>query len=329
MNNTITIKEKDKRKRLDKFLTENLTDLTRTKIKKMILNGTILVNGEKPTVHKFLKEGDKIDIKEEGIETSVNPPMSPLEKGGTLSNSSNKLFKKIKVITEEKDFIIIEKPAGLLVHPTGREETNTLVDWLMEKYPNIKQVGEDPSRPALVHRLDKDVSGLMLIPRTQDAYDFFKQQFKMRIINKTYTTLVHGEIKKDNDDINLPISRSKTKDGLFAAHPKVRGEKFVEKDKEAITEFITKERFINFTLLEVKILTGRTHQIRVHLQAYGHPIVGDKLYLNKKIKTKEDLSRIFLHAHTLSFTSLDNKEYKFESPLPEKLDEFLKLLKKK
>jgi 23S rRNA pseudouridine1911/1915/1917 synthase len=324
MKDTFTIKEEDKKKRLDKFLTEELVDLSRSQIKKMIIDGQVLVNGEEASVHKFLKEDDTVKILKETEKTIIKEKIN--EKRG---KKNIKLFDSIKVIAEENNFIIIEKPAGMLVHPTDKEENDTLVDWLLEKYPDIRGIGEDPSRPALVHRLDKDVSGLMLIPKTQDAFDFFKQQFKLRIIDKKYTALVHGEItNKDNDEINFPISRSKTKEGLFAAHPKVRGEKFTEKDREAITEFIVKERFKNFTLLEVKILTGRTHQIRVHLTAYGHHIVGDKLYLNRKLKSKKELNRIFLHAGHLAFTDPDNKKYEFKSPLPEKLADFMETLKK-
>ena len=136
--------------------------------------------------------------------------------------------------------------------------------------------------------------------------------------------LVNGEVSKDADQINFSIGRSKAKIGIFAARP----QKSEDTDKLAITEFDVRERFKNFTLLEIKILTGRTHQIRVHLKAYGHPIVGDNLYFNKKLKTKKDLSRIFLHAHYLAFTGPDGKPYEFKSPLPEKLATFLKSLKK-
>lgn len=321
MNTKITVKTEEKKLRLDKFLTEELVDLTRSQVKKLILSGNVFVNGDVATVHKFLKNNDKIEIESQESETTNSDGRPKVE--------DKSLFKEIKIIEENKDFTIIEKPAGLLTHPTDKEETNTLVDWIMEKYPDIRQVGEDPARPAIVHRLDKDVSGLMLIPKNQAAYDFFKQQFKLRTIDKKYTALVHGEIEKDYDEIDLPISRSKTKDGLFAAHPKVRGDKLTDKDKEAITEFEVEERFTNFTLLKIKILTGRTHQIRVHMLSHGHPIVGDKLYFNRKLKSKKEIGRIFLYADSLSFTGLDNKKYKFESPLPDKLADFLKSLKKK
>jgi 23S rRNA pseudouridine1911/1915/1917 synthase len=322
MNHIVATIE-EKKQRLDKFLTEKLPEISRSQIKKMILNGEVLVNEKSTSVHYFLKENDEIKILTTGNDAKQDDMASKKE-----FRTDRSAFEKIKIIAEEKDFIILEKPEGLLVHPTDKNETNTLVDWLMEKYPDIRQVGESPERPAIVHRLDRDVSGIMLVPRTQEAFEFFKHQFKMRIINKKYTALVYGETEKEYDTIDLPISRSKTKDGLFASHPKIRGEKFQDKDKEAITEFEVKDRFINHTLLEIKILTGRTHQIRVHLQAYGYPIVGDKLYFSRKLKTKKEISRIFLHAHFLSFTGLDGTKHEFTSPLPEKLEKYLSSMKK-
>lgn len=322
MKNTITIKLENQGQRLDKFLNDYLPDYTRSQIKKMILNGDVLVNDQDTSVHKFLKENDKIKI---NIDSDKKTPKSPT----TVKNheaDNQDIFKDIKLIDETDDFLIIEKPVGLLVHPTDKNETNTLVDWLLGKYPNIKNVGEDPARPGIVHRLDKDVSGLMVIPLNQKSFEFFKKKFKLRDIDKRYTALVHGEVSKDYDEINFFIGRSKSKEGIFAARP-AKSDELNDKDKQAITEFNVVKRYKNYTLLEIKILTGRTHQIRVHLKAYGHPIVGDKLYLNKKIKMKRDLSRIFLHAHHLAFVGPDDQKYDFSSPLPAKLKSFTKSLK--
>ncbi|OGY43476.1 MAG: hypothetical protein A3B89_00230 [Candidatus Buchananbacteria bacterium RIFCSPHIGHO2_02_FULL_40_13] len=337
-NNLITITQENQGQRLDKFLNEQLTEFSRSQIQKMIKNGDILVNGQKVSVHKFLKIGDMIKILPSQL-SSPSPLLSSPPKRGSSANESvsqvkpgmtsltmigEKIFKDIKIISETEDFLIIEKPAGLLVHPTEKNETATLVDWLIAKYPIIRKIGDDPLRPGLVHRLDKDVSGLMIIPKTQATFEFFKRQFQLRTIDKRYTALVYGEISQDSDKINFFIGRSKAKTGLFAARP----QKSKDDDKPAMTEFEVKDRFKNYTLLEIKILTGRTHQIRVHLKAYGHPLVGDNLYFNKKLKTKKELSRIFLHASYLSFTGSDGKYYEFSSPLPKKLATFLKSLKK-
>lgn len=323
MDNLIIITKESQGQRLDKFLNEQLAEFSRSQIQKMIKSGAILVNGQKVNVHKFLKSGDIIKLPppyegggkgEVRNQNFIPHPNPPLLKGREL----------IKIIAETDDFLVIEKPAGLLVHPTDKKETGTLVDWLIDKYPKIRNIGEDPLRSGLVHRLDKDVSGLMLIPKTQESFDYFKQQFKLRTIDKRYLALVYGQVSQDTDKINFVIGRSKNKEGIFAARP----QKLTTGDKLAVTEFDVKDRFKNYTLLEIKILTGRTHQIRVHLKAYGHPIVGDNLYFNKKLKTKKGLSRIFLHAHYLLFTGLDGKLYEFSSSLPEKLATFLKSLKK-
>ncbi|MFA5048087.1 MAG: RluA family pseudouridine synthase [Patescibacteria group bacterium] len=315
----ITITSENQGERLDKFLVVAWPDLSRSKIQQAIKDGTVLVNGERPSVHCFLKEKDLITFIEKK-EADAKPGATPVKKS---QYGGRKLFKEIKIIADEPNFLIIEKPAGLLVHPTERNETDTLIDWLLEKYPALRKIGENPQRPALVHRLDKEVSGLMLIPKTQDAFDYFKSQFKEHTITKKYITLVEGEVNKDEGEIDLPIGRSNTKEGLFAAKPHSQKS---DKDKKAITRYKITQRFKNYTLLEVEILTGRTHQIRVHMLAFGCPVVGDGLYIKKP--SKKTPGRIFLHATKLIFKDLDGTEKEFESPLPANLGEFLKGLKK-
>ncbi len=328
--NTTIIPQESQGQRLDKFLTDQMPETSRNQIKKIILDGLILVNNKKASVHQFLKTDDVIKM--------IKPsPTLPFVKGGSKTPTTNpklpsttdtKIFKKIKIIEDNDDFLIIEKPSGLLVHPTTKNETNTLVDWLLEKYPELRNIGEDPQRPAIVHRLDKDVSGLMLIPKTQKSFDYFKQLFKLRNITKKYTTLVYGEVRRDEDEITFPIGRSINKKGLFAAKSKTVS----SEDKHAHTAFNVIQKFKNYTLLEVQILTGRTHQIRVHLLAYGNPIVGDPLYLakNRNFKTLSDKAdRIFLHASNLSFIGEDGKKWEFESKIPKSMADFLKKLEVK
>lgn len=315
---TITVDSKYQGQRLDKFLTEQMPGTTRTQIKKMILEGLVLINNKKATVHQFLKNEDSVEISKK----SDKPARKTVEKKPLPSTTDQKIFKHIKIIADEPDFLIIEKPSGLLVHPTSKLETNTLVDWLLNKYPKLRNIGEDPQRPAIVHRLDKDVSGLMLIPKSQESFDYFKGLFKLRKIIKKYTALVYGEIQRDEDEITFPISRSANKKGLFAAKPKIEN----EEDKKAHTIFNVLKKLKNYTLLEVQIFTGRTHQIRVHLLAYGNPIVGDPLYKNRRVKPAET-ERIFLHASNLSFIGLDGKKWNFESKIPQTMADFLKKLK--
>lgn len=248
---------------------------------------------------------------------------------------------EIPIIFENDDYLVINKPAGLVVHGgPGVKDEILLTDWLKEKYPQIKGIGDDPLRPGIVHRLDKEVSGLMLITKNQKAFNYFKKQFVARKINKEYIALSHGKISKDEDVINFLIKRAK--DGYkMAAIPsstKMINEKnkpsnrdlgilrAQEESKEAITEFSVLKRFVNYTLLKVKIKTGRTHQIRVHLFAYGHPLLGDPLYYTKKTKVKNEkvsLGRIFLAATSLSFKDSDGEKQSFTIDLPQELQAFL------
>jgi len=225
---------------------------------------------------------------------------------------------EIKIIYEDSDFLVIEKPAGLEIYSEIKKEEPTLVDWLVEKYPAIKKVGPDPARPGIVHRLDKNASGLIVAAKIQAAFEHLIKQFKERQIKKEYAALVHGAVSKDEGTVEFPLTRAKS--GRFAALPVGSG-----KGRTAVTEYEVIKRFKNFTLLKVRIKTGRTHQIRVHLHALGHSVVGDKLYKQKKIK-KILLDRLFLHASVLGFSNLEGEWMEFQSDLPDELKNFLKKL---
>jgi len=233
---------------------------------------------------------------------------------------------EIKTIYEDQNIIAVNKPAGLLVHGGENIKTNipTLVDWILKKYPEIKKIGDDPLRPGIVHRLDKDTSGILIIAKNQKAFDYFKEQFKRRKIKKVYIALVNGLLKEDKGIIDLPIGKSK-KD----FRKKLASKKAIGKTREALTEYKVLKRFKNpnfpmggFTLIEVFPKTGRTHQIRVHLKTLGHPIVGDRLYGFKK----DSLDRQFLHASSLEFTNIDASRLKLEADLPDELKNFLNML---
>jgi len=253
----------------------------------------------------------------------------------------NELLIKVpepEIIFEDENYLVINKPAGLAVHGGGNIKGETLVDWLLKKYPKIKTVGEDESRPGIVHRLDMDVSGLMVIAKNQDSFIDLKNKFKNREVQKEYQALVHGQVSKDSDLIDFPIKRAKdgyrmaalpknTVDLLTRRHPKNRDNGNIGglfKSKEALTEFTVLKRFVNYTLLQVKIKTGRTHQIRVHFFAYGHPLAGDDLYYTKKTAPKNKklgLGRVFLVANKLSFMGRDGKKLEFSLDLPKELKE--------
>ncbi|MAF20863.1 MAG: RNA pseudouridine synthase [Parcubacteria group bacterium] len=221
-----------------------------------------------------------------------------------------------KIIYQDNDIIIINKPAGLTIHPTKPEQNNTLVDQLIKHYPAIKKIGDDPLRPGIVHRLDKDTSGLIIIAKSNKAFNYLKKQFQARKVIKKYMALVHGKVKDNQGTITKSISFSK-KDY------KKRSALLDEKSKSAWTEYKIVKRFDNYTLLEVYLKTGRTHQIRIHLKSIGHPIVGDKQYKFKRQKTPQGLSRQFLHAQYLKFRKSDGKIAEFKSELPEDLKNIL------
>ena len=246
-------------------------------------------------------------------------------------------FPAPEIISETADYLVIAKPAGLAVHAGGNLTGPTLTDWLVDYYPKIKTVGDDPTRPGLVHRLDKDVSGLMVIAKNQKSFAALKDQFKDRAVNKEYTALVHGQLIPDEGAIDFPITRSKagykmaalparTTDLLLRRHPRGRDQGNIDswmKSRTALTEFTVIKRFVNYTLLRVRIKTGRTHQIRVHLFALGYPLAGDDLYYTKKTKEKNKklaLGRVFLIADRLSFRDLAGQEQHFSLDLPASLN---------
>lgn len=307
--------------RLDKFLVAYLKDKSRSEIQKMVRSKVVTVNNKIVLPHYFLKEGDKIKITDEKTAEKI------IKKTGT---KIPKKRSKLAVVKETDDYLIVNKPAGLLVHTTEKNQTEpTLVDAVLKDYPKISKVGEDPDRPGIVHRLDKDVSGLMIIAKNQDFFDFIKDQFQNRKIKKIYTALVHGQIEKESDQINFPIKRSISGHKMSALPCTIKGERNPE-GKTAITEFEIIKRFINYTLLRVRIKTGRTHQIRAHLSAYGHPVVGDALYGTSKTRIKDkklDLGRIFLVSTELSFVDLGREKQEFNIKLPKELKIILEKIK--
>lgn len=302
------ITKKENKIRLDKFLTAKLP-ITRSQIQKLIKTGNILVNNQKTSAHYFLKPGDVVKFAQKDI--------NELTKEKKLEPNKNI---KLKIVFENQNIIVVDKKAGLLVHPTDKMEPDTLVNGLLAYYPKIKNVGDDKLRPGIVHRLDKGVSGLMLVCKNQKAFDYYKKLFQTRQIKKVYTALVHGQMEKSEDVIDMPMARSASA-GKMAVRSKEQG------GKQAITKYSVNKQFNHFALLEVEILTGRTHQIRAHLNALNHPVVGDPLYKQKNVKQKIDLDRIFLHSTILGFADLQGKYQEFKSKLPIKLNKIIKDLK--
>jgi 23S rRNA pseudouridine1911/1915/1917 synthase len=326
MTKKITITEDDHGERLDIVLASKL-EVSRSQVQKMIDAKQITVNGKQPKkAGDTMKEGYVIVI-DEKKETTKTAKKSHVVNQPIPSRTRSKKALVPKVISETPDFVVIEKPAGLLVHPTQAEEENTLTDWLLKQYPEIKKVGDDPSvRPGIVHRLDKEASGLMVIARTQKMFDHLKEQFKNRTVNKEYYALVHDRVERDEATINFPIARSGNTERMAARPANENG--LGDDEKDAVTDFIAERHFKNFSLLRITIHSGRMHQIRVHMLAYNHPIVGDPLYFQKKRRRTFDerLGRLFLHSTLLSFTDLSGQKVSFECALPQELRDFLETL---
>jgi len=315
---TIKITEENSGQRLDKFLTDSgLLKLSRSQTQKLIKQGLITINNLIVSSHYLLKPGDAINIVK-----NLAPDKKLIDKKKFAAAPNH----KIKIIHETDEFLVINKPAGLAVHG---QANYTLADWLLEKYPNIKKIGDDPERPGIVHRLDKDVSGLMVVAKTQTAFNNLKKQFQNRTIKKEYTALVYGKIMKDSAIINFPIKRAREGYKMAAMPATIKGESS-EAGRMAETEFRIMKRLINYTLLKVKIKTGRTHQIRVHLNAYDHPIVGDNIYSTAKtriLNKKLGLNRIFLIADRLSFIGLTGAKQDYKIGLTDELKNILKTAK--
>lgn len=282
--------------RLDKILLKKTEGLTRQKIQKMIKAGRVKVDGKvilKP--NKQIPEDAKIDF-------SI-----PKEK--PLNLKPQKIT--LDIVHEDKDFLIINKPAGMVVHPAPGHKEGTLVNAILHHLGKKTSKKGDPIRPGILHRLDKDTSGIIVIAKNDRAHACFSEQMEKRAIEKTYITLVHG-ILDQKGIIKAPMGR----------HPIKRQEMTVlSKGKEAVTEFKPIKTFpgTNHTLLEVKIKTGRTHQIRVHLSKIDHPVVGDKKYGKKS----DEIDRQFLHAKSIRFKGLDGKKKSYSTELPEDLQELI------
>ncbi|MBI4919860.1 RluA family pseudouridine synthase [Candidatus Azambacteria bacterium] len=232
----------------------------------------------------------------------------------------------LNVVYEDENVVVLNKQAGISVHPSANEPQGTLVNALIAKYPEIKNVGEDPIRPGIVHRLDKDTSGIMVVARNQKTFEFLKREWQEKLVVKKYLALVWGHLKKEEGEIISEIIRSPKdfRKRIVARPEKQKSGKI--KGKLAITEYKVVEKFKDYSLVEVYPKTGRMHQIRVHMASLGHPVAGDKVY-GKGKKSPEGLVRQFLHAFYLRFF-LAGRSLAFEADLPEDLKRVLTKLEK-
>lgn len=276
--------------RIDKYIAEK-QELSRVAVQRLIEEENILVNG-KPTKPSYpVQTGDEVTIQMPEVkETDLKPQELPLD-----------------IVYEDEDIIVVNKAKGMVVHPAVGNPDGTLVNAIMAHCKgNLSGIGGE-LRPGIVHRLDKDTSGLLIIAKNDKAHLRISEQIQNREVKKTYLALVKGAVPENEATIKMPIGRS-TKDRKKMA--------VTSKGKEAITHFKVLERFEKYTYLEVNIETGRTHQIRVHMAEIGHPVVGDMVYSNGK--NEFNVEGQMLHAHRLEFKHpITEKAMCLEAPLPE------------
>jgi 23S rRNA pseudouridine1911/1915/1917 synthase len=229
-----------------------------------------------------------------------------------------KELENISILYEDQNLLAVNKPSGLVVHPDGRTEERSLTDWIREKYKASENVGEPLEigtgeiikRFGIVHRIDRETSGIVLIAKNQETYDFLKKQFLDREIEKFYHLIVSGEVRYDEGIINLAIGRNKSDFRKRATGKAVRGE-----EKEAVTHYKTLARKEKISFLEANPRTGRTHQLRVHFADIGHPILEDRLYSVPR-KAPVKIGRLALHAYSIEFELPDKKLIKIIAPYP-------------
>ncbi|SOB92541.1 ribosomal large subunit pseudouridine synthase D [Ureibacillus xyleni] len=292
---TITIETENAGDRIDKALSVINEEWSRSLIANWIADGNVKVNGEVPKAKYKVKEGDVVEIDV--------PEPEPLE---VIPEDLN-----LEIIYEDEDVLVVNKPKGMVVHPAPGHMTGTLVNGLMYHCKDLSGIN-GVLRPGIVHRIDKDTSGLLMVAKNDHAHHSLVEQLVNKTVTRKYTALVHGHIAHDKGTIDAPIGRD----------PKDRQKQaIVDNGKHAVTHFHVQERIGNFTLVECRLETGRTHQIRVHMNYIGFPLVGDPKYGPKKTI---DFGGQVLHAGVLGFNHPTKNEYlEFEVPIP---DDFLQLL---
>jgi 23S rRNA pseudouridine1911/1915/1917 synthase len=284
--------------RLDKYLTREYPELSRSRLQALIVRGYVLVNGCGAKPGQRLNPGDTIQI-------TLPPRQNDLPVAEDMP---------LDIVYEDADVIVVNKPAGLAVHPAPGHVSHTLVNALLAHYPGLHDVG-DIIRPGIVHRLDKDTSGLMIVAKNSYAQQCLIDQFKSRLVSKAYLVLVKGKLMPQQGIIEAPVGRDPTHRKRMAV---------VTGGKDGRTRYKVREYLDDYTLLEVHTETGRTHQIRVHLSAIGYPVVGDKVYGVKSAYLK----RQFVHAQQLGLKMPDGEYREFTCELPSDLRVALEFISK-
>ena len=302
MDNYLFEIQEDQQMRLDKYLAEQFPEQTRSYLQKLIKDGEVLVNGKNVKTGYQLSKGDEVSVNiPEPKELDVEPQKMDLD-----------------IVYEDDDVILINKPKGMVVHPAPGHTTDTLVNGLLYHCKDNLSGINGVARPGIVHRIDRDTTGILIVCKNDMSHNSIAAQLKEHSINRRYRALVHGNLKEDTGTIEGPIGR----------HPIDRKKMAINErnGKPAVTHYTVLERFGNYTLIECKLETGRTHQIRVHMTSIGHPLVGDEVYGPAKCPFK--LQGQSLHAMVLGFVHPRTGEYmEFSADLPEYFEDLLRKLR--
>ncbi|WEG72626.1 RluA family pseudouridine synthase [Vagococcus intermedius] len=284
--------------RIDKVITEEFGDFSRSQIQAWLKEQLVSVNGEIVKPNYKVKDDDLIEInRPEPVELTIEGEDIPLE-----------------IVYEDQDVVVVNKPQGMVVHPSAGHANGTMVNALLHHVKDLSSIN-DVVRPGIVHRIDKDTSGLLMVAKNDEAHEKLSAQLKNKTVTRRYIALVHGEIPHDKGTIDAPVGRSKENRQSQAV---------IEGGKDAVTHFKVLERYEGYTLIECQLETGRTHQIRVHMKYIDYPLAGDPLYGPRKTLPGQGQ---FLHAKVLGFTHpTTEEEMYFEADLPENFTETLESL---
>lgn len=290
----------DENIRIDKYISDKFEEIPREKVKDFIKDKKILVEGKKIKPSYKLELGDKIEISDELFK---KPEIMPEKMD-------------LKIVYENDDYAILDKDSNVIVHPAGSIVTGTLVNGLLERfgYYNLSHIGGD-DRPGIVHRLDKDTTGLMVIAKNNNTYKYLKNLFETRKVDKEYFAICHGIFENKKDTIETFMDRDPHNRRKMAVRPSGR---------KAISKYEVIKEFDGFSFVKIKILTGRTHQIRVHMTYINHPILGDPVYGN--VGHKFNLDHQLLHCHKLGFTNQNGEYVSFESDVHDDFKKYQKVL---
>jgi len=303
-SHTITVNQDGEGVRLDRFLASVLPEHSRSQIQRLIKEGQVRIAGRETKANQAVKAGQSIAIE-------LSEPVDPAPRAEPLP---------LPIVYQDRDLIVVDKPAGMVVHPAAGHATGTLVNALLHHVEDLSGIGGE-KRPGIVHRLDRGTSGLMMVAKHNAAHEELSRQFRDREVEKEYLALVWGVVQAGRR-IDVPIGRDPSNRKKMSARAR--------RSREAVTRIVRAEQVRVLTLVQVAIYTGRTHQIRVHLSAIGHPIVGDPLYggVHRRVpgdlRAVTHLQRPFLHAARLIFTHpRDGRHMEFTSGLPDDLQQVL------